>query len=67
MILYIERRNVDMPQILKAMLLAAVVIAIAVLNVLEFLPDWTTYAAILVLPFITSLRRCLPRRKGAAN
>lgn len=41
-----------------------VVMAIAVLNILDVLPDWTTIAAVLTLPFMASVaqRRCLPRK-----
>lgn len=50
-----------------ALVWAAIVLAIAVLNILDVLPDWATFAAILVLPFIVSLRRCLPHSEGAAG
>ncbi len=36
---------------------AAAIVAIALLNIAEILPDWTTFAAILTLPFAASISR----------
>lgn len=40
---------------------------IAVLNVLEILPDWTTVAAVLMLPLLaaSNLRGCAARTEDA--
>lgn len=48
-----------MPAI-RPFLWAFAVIGVAVLNVIEVLPDWTTVAAVLTLPFMaaTARNRC---------
>ena len=43
----------------------AVVIAVALLNIADVLPDWTTIAAILTLPVMATRQgRCLERTKA---
>ena len=44
---------------------AAGVAVMASLNILGILPNWTTFAAVLALPFAFSstASRCLPRRE----
>lgn len=43
----------------------AVVIAVALLNIADVLPDWTTIAAILTLPVMARRQgRCLERTKA---
>ncbi|MFT4057218.1 MAG: hypothetical protein QM681_22125 [Novosphingobium sp.] len=36
---------------------------VAVLNILDVLPDWATFAAVLTLPVLSSA--CAPRLRGA--
>lgn len=38
----------------RPFLWALAVIAVAVLNILDVLPDWTTIAAVLTLPFMAA-------------
>ena len=42
----------------------AAIMAVAVLNIIDVLPDWTTIAAVVTLPLCASLSRtsCLPGR-----
>lgn len=44
----------------RPFLWAFAVIAVAVLNIVDVLPDWTTIAAVLTLPFMaaTTRNRC---------
>ena len=48
---------------LQAALWGLAILAVALLNILDVLPDWTTFAAILTLPLaaVISGGRCLPR------
>lgn len=39
---------------IRPFLWALAVIAVAVLNIVEILPDWTTVAAVLTLPFFAT-------------
>lgn len=41
-----------------AILWALAVLGVAVLNILDVLPDWTTFAAVLTLPAMAGLRAC---------
>ena len=43
-----------MPKI-HAILWAAAVLCVAVLNIIDVLPDWATFAAVLTLPFMAAL------------
>ncbi|WP_299308723.1 hypothetical protein [uncultured Croceicoccus sp.] len=47
-----------------AMAWGLAVIVVAVINILDVLPDWATFAAILTLPFFT-VRRCGASRRDA--
>jgi len=38
------------------------IMVIALLNIIDVLPDWTTFAAILTVPFVATWR-CGPARK----
>ncbi|MGV2494769.1 hypothetical protein [Pelagerythrobacter aerophilus] len=52
----------------RPFLWALAVIAVAVLNIVEVLPDWTTIAAVLTLPFFAAVTgtRC-GRARGEAR
>lgn len=53
--LYIIARKLDeMPKI-HAILWAAAVLCVAVLNIIDVLPDGATFAAVLTLPFMAAL------------
>ena len=45
---------------------ALFVLTVAVLNILDVLPDWTTFAAILTLPALSAWN-CLSRRESTTN
>mgnify|MGYP006404806705 CR=1 FL=1 len=47
---------------------AAAVVMVAILNIVEVLPDWATFAAILTLPLVavSTGMRCNPRRRAGA-
>lgn len=50
----------------SAYLWGAAVVAVGLLNIFDVLPDWTTIAAVLTLPFVasaTGMRCCLPSTK----
>jgi len=48
-----------------ALVWAFAVIAIALLNIVDVLPDWTTIAAVLTAPFFLSGSKCSLPRKSA--
>tara|TARA_R100001129_G_scaffold179021_1_gene155449 strand:- start:172 stop:345 length:174 start_codon:yes stop_codon:yes gene_type:complete len=45
---------------------ALFVLTVAVLNILDVLPDWTTFAAILTLPALSAWN-CLSRRESTTK
>lgn len=49
----------------RALLWGVAVIAIALLNIVDVLPDWTTIAAILTAPLFLSASQCRLPRKDA--
>ena len=50
---------------IRALLWGLAVMAIALLNIVGILPDWTTIAAILAVPiFVSGNACCLPRRNA---
>lgn len=57
-----ERELVIMPTRI-AITWALAILAVAVLNILDVLPDWTTFAAVVAMPAfaVSSARRCAAR------
>lgn len=62
---YIDSRELDAMNRKLARNWAAGVAVVASLNILGVVPNWTTLAAVLSLPFALSstASRCLPRRE----
>lgn len=48
----------------RTLLWAIAVMMVAVLNIIEVLPDWTAIAAVLTTPFVVGTR-CRPARGGS--
>jgi hypothetical protein len=63
--LYILTRELVIVKICVSGAWAGAILGVAVLNIIEVLPGWTTMAAILTLPFVMSARR--PHRRCAGN
>ena len=49
----------------RALFWGFAVIAIALLNIVDVLPDWTTFAAILTAPFFLASSECRRQHKDA--
>ncbi|GGD61405.1 hypothetical protein [Croceicoccus mobilis] len=45
-----------------AFLWGAAILMVALLNIIDILPDWATFAAVLTLPLMATWR-CAPRRR----
>lgn len=49
----------------RALIWGTAVMAIALLNIVDVLPDWTTIAAVLTAPFFLDGSKCSLPRKSA--